>query len=322
MAIKAGWTDIGNNLVSNTATGQVVDQNHPIYTSAPDTLGGTTAAAPSTDYTAPAAGSTQVSAQGAYTPPAGSTDPFAASGGGVFINGGWIPNNNPAAIASATATAGAPAGTAQPAQPAAGVPSASAPVDDAFRTQLLGLLNSSSQPVTPNDPIIQAQTDAYSSGRQLAQRQEQDQIAERMGAQGLSNSGAMDTATQGSLESMGRDVGGFQAQAMSQELSSRRQQLVDALSLAGGQLTNEEKNALQLQIEQIDDATKRLGIGVQQQLGQADVQQRADATNDQYSLGLLQALMGNTQFNDQLGFNMGSTEAALNAQALLNAMNG
>lgn len=30
--VKAGWEDIGNNLVRNAATGQVVDQNHPVYT--------------------------------------------------------------------------------------------------------------------------------------------------------------------------------------------------------------------------------------------------------------------------------------------------
>lgn len=32
MAIKAGWEDIGNNLVRNTSSGQVVDQFHPVYT--------------------------------------------------------------------------------------------------------------------------------------------------------------------------------------------------------------------------------------------------------------------------------------------------
>lgn len=34
------------------------------------------------------------------------TDPFAASGGGVYINGGWIPKNNPAALAAAGYTGG------------------------------------------------------------------------------------------------------------------------------------------------------------------------------------------------------------------------
>jgi DNA-binding transcriptional MerR regulator len=30
-AVKTGWEDVGNNLVKHTATGQIVDQNHPIY---------------------------------------------------------------------------------------------------------------------------------------------------------------------------------------------------------------------------------------------------------------------------------------------------
>jgi hypothetical protein len=38
MALKAGWEDLGNNLVRNTSVyGGVVDTNNPIYTNAPDT---------------------------------------------------------------------------------------------------------------------------------------------------------------------------------------------------------------------------------------------------------------------------------------------
>ena len=59
MAIKAGWSDIGNNLVRNDATGQVVDQFHPVYTND----GGPTAAPSTGGATPPPVGGPITNAQ-------------------------------------------------------------------------------------------------------------------------------------------------------------------------------------------------------------------------------------------------------------------
>lgn len=329
-ATAAGWDSIGNNLYKNSSNGQVVDYNHPIYQQA--LAAGTTPApaAPSPNGSAPvppltntptwtsAAGDTPNPNPAPAPPPTGigSTDPFAASGGGQFINGGWIPNSDTAALTKAGGTAAPPPGTT-PAAPtpgsAPGTPQGT--VDDTYRQQLLSLMGRYSAPVSPTDPAIAAQTNAYSAARQMAQREEQAGIAEQAGARGLATSGAADAETQGSQENMGRDIGQNAASTIGTEITNRRNALQQVLTLAGNSMSDDEKNALQLQIAQLDDATKRYGIDSSAALGQGQLSLQGELGRGGLSLSLLEALMNNQNQENSMGLNYAQLEALLNQNA-------
>jgi hypothetical protein len=214
---------------------------------------------------------------------------------------------------------------AAPAAPAGGAPTAPAgpaapTVDSVFRDKLMGLMQKDPTQVTAQDPALKGQMDAFSAGRQLAQRQEREATAERMNAQGLGQSGAKDVADIQSYENMGRDIGSYGAGLVGQEVSAQRDMLKSALAMAGDRLTNEERNALEMKLAQLDAQVKREGIQSQDALGRGDLDLRRYLGDSQYSLGLLNSMMQNSQFNNDLGFRIGNAEAGFNRDALLSLM--
>lgn len=101
MAIATGWADIGNNLVKNSQTGQVVDQNHPIYQQAVQagSPSGPAPAAPTASVPAPVSKTAQdvgnaTGTVGQQTPQGGQT-----SVGQSFFQG-LINRLNPQAVSA------------------------------------------------------------------------------------------------------------------------------------------------------------------------------------------------------------------------------
>lgn len=355
--LAKGWEDQGNNLYKNSANGQTVDYNHPIYqdalradtappvgdpprqTDAPGFTspigdpqrqpgggplapgaGGQVAVPPGAPA-APAPGAPAAAAPQMPIPPSPKPGPdWVATQDGQ----GWVPPNHPMAWkAPVTTAAPQPGVTGDPMRPNNGQPlpaPTATNVNDAFRTQLLDLMSKDPAQVSASDPAIKSQTDAYSAQRQLAQRQEREAAAEHFAAQGLDQSGAMDSEISREFGDMGRDVGQFSAGLVGQEQNRRTDMLKSVLALAGDQLSNEEKLALEKQIAAADDSTKRYGIDASTRLGSGDLDLRKFLGNGQLSLGLLQALQGGDQFNKRLGFDIGNAEAGYNRDALLSLM--
>lgn len=104
-----------------------------------------------------------------------------------------------------------------------------------------------SENIDPNDPIIKAQTDAFRAEGNQARRDFLSSQAERSGPYGN-----LQSESRRSAEELGKSVGGFQGQAMQNELAARRQEIEHALSGAAGFLTQQQQMALQSELHKLD----------------------------------------------------------------------
>jgi hypothetical protein len=153
-----------------------------------------------------------------------------------------------------------------------------------FFDQLQGYIDQYGRPVTPDDPIIKAQTDAFRAQQTRGAEQGQAKLAEANAYKGTPT-GTRDAGTQAGYEAAALNTGNFQANQMFQEQTQRRSALQNILSLYGGQLTAEQTRQLQSEIAAIDATLRNQGLVNQ-----------------------------NAQFYDQLGLTAAEQEAILNAQ--------
>lgn len=350
-------------------TGEWVPKGHPLAASA--------AAAPS----APQATTVRQPAQTLTPAPAqNSADPFASIGGGVQLpTGEWVPKGTAAdpwkgvgaaQVAAAGPATPAPGGvvtpppvTVPPTQtgggsgplipPSAppGTPSApdqKAQVGTAFRDSLLKMLSDNQKDPSLADPALKGQMDAYSLAQTRARDRARSAMAERAAQQGGAgvDSGAFNNDLAGLFQAQGEAEGQFGAGLVGQELQNRRNQLMQAATLAGNQMSQEDSRALQRELADLDakirregmaqqggqfdrslaeqarqsgvDAElKRLGITTQADLGGRDVALRGELGRGQLNLGLLSALLQNQQFGQRLGADVGMFNSRSNSDALL-----
>lgn len=289
------------------------------------------------------------------TAPAGAVDPFAASGGGTYVNGGWIPNNNPDEIARAKTAAGigaAPAAapaTPTPAAPGApGAPAADpnappATVNDAFRKALLDRLN---KPVTSSldDPALKAQSSAYGLQQQRAKERDREALAGRAAATGqssdLASGGAFNEGLSALEQRQGESQAGFDANLIGNDLQQQRDDLYRYTALAGNTLNADENRALTEKMKNLDleiqkqqlsqnqsqfdvsSALQKLGIQTQGNLGQSDLDLRKLLGTGGLNLQLLQLLTGNQQFGQSLASNNAQFGANQDMQNFWNLFGG
>ena len=124
------------------------------------------------------------------------------------------------------------------------------------------LLARGERPVTRED--IGAQFDPVSRQYQRGAQRSREQAAERLAQQGLNvggQGGPLDVQVSSINERLAEQEGGLMAQLMGQEIASRRQDVANALQFAQG----EERLQLQLQLAQMDDELRRLGLGQQRE---------------------------------------------------------
>lgn len=126
-----------------------------------------------------------------------------------------------------------------------------------------------------SSPIFQNSVSAYDTQQQRAMENQRNAIAERMDAAGTAGSGAYDQALLGAEQQRGENTSNFAAQLAQSELNNQRTQIMQALEMGAGILSDEQKLAL----------TERLGL--------IDAALRQQSITNQ-----------NTQFNDTLGWNM------------------
>lgn len=212
---------------------------------------------------------------------------------GSVVNGQIVPR------APAASQGAAPATFAQP---------QAAPQNDfqnSIRALLLQKLQEFGQPTSPNDPIIAGQTEAYRNERTRSAEAERAQMAERAAFQGLlsggQSSGAFDTTVQGINEQAGQDVSGFKAQLMGRELENRRSQLASMLSLAVQSGDQESARSLQLQIAQMDQELRKMGLAQQGSQFNAQLGQQQSQFNDTFGAQQAQQYTDNTYRDALLG---------------------
>jgi hypothetical protein len=254
-----------------------------------------------------------------------SPDPFAAMGGGTLVNGGWIPNNNPEAIARARGQVPAgpgpvgdfgPGGNVapQPAQPAPAPPPPT--IQSSFKDALLKQLGVNQEAPSLSDPALKAQADAFSLAQQRGNERAQNQLAEQAALEGTRTSGGFLSDKLGLEQQRGEAEGAFNAGLVGQEAAARRDKLVQYVALAGNTLTEQDRMAVQKELADLNAQIERERIAQQGTLGQADIGLRGRLGEAQVNLGLLQALMQNQQFGQGLGAQLGQ----YNQNALLQTL--
>jgi hypothetical protein len=154
--------------------------------------------------------------------------------------------------------------------------------------------------VDPNDPVIKGQTDAYNVQDQRARADYLRSLAEQQGPNG--NIGAEGRA---SAEKVGQDVAGFQGTLVSHELQSRRDEIQQALTGMQGMLSDEQKLAMQKQLDDLDNAVKYAQLNEQgAEFNQSQGQQESQfgrTLAQQLQLALASLAQGSSQFSQSLG---------------------
>lgn len=251
-----------------------------------------------------------------------SVDPFTSMGGGVQTpTGQWLPKTHPNAkqylpAAGVPGAAPAAAATTIPGQAAAASTYSATPAgaptnatgnqgtQDVLRNTLLNRATQSTT-VDRNDPNFRQQADAFAAASERARRNTIADQAESFTTQNLGGSGAQDVRARMANESAQQQQGQFEAQLVSRELQNKRDEIREALSSMQGLLSDDQKNALQRELAELDAQLRRAAIASSEKLGFADIGLRRD--------GLRQ---NNDQFNKTLGFNIGTTEAEMNQRAM------
>jgi hypothetical protein len=154
--------------------------------------------------------------------------------------------------------------------------------------------------VDPNDPAIKGQTDAYNVQDQRARMDYLRSLAEQQGPNG--NIGAEGRA---SAEKVGQDVAGFQGTAIAHELQARRDEIAQALTSMQSMLSDEQKLAMQKQLDDLDNAVKYAQLNQQgAQFTQSQGQQESQfgrTLAQQLQLALAQMAQSGSQFSQSLG---------------------
>ena len=172
------------------------------------------------------------------------------------------------------------------------------------REQLLALMARANGTPSLNDPTVKPAADAYTAAQERARRGLQAGNAETLSARGLGSSGAADSANRQSYETMGQNIGEFNAKLLTDEQTARRSDLKSALEMANTLGMFKEQTALQRDLASLDTQTKvnlanlnaqltTAGLNVQERLGIMDAELKKYGINLQGDQALLQTILKN-----------------------------
>ncbi len=178
------------------------------------------------------------------------------------------------------------------------------------------------QPATvdPNDPVIRQQADVYAAAQERARRNVASQNAESYGATG--QVGTQSVQDRIANEAAAQNSASFESQLVANELQNKRAQISDALEKLGGMISGDQARALQDKLAQIDAQLKQASLAQSGALGGRELDIKQALGEGSLNLDLIRTLLQNQQFNNQLGFNIGNSEAQLNQTALLSLLGG
>lgn len=178
---------------------------------------------------------------------------------------------------------------------------------DTLHTSVLDSINRYGTPPTSDSPEVAGPVNAFKAEAERSRNLEQEKMAERGHAQGLSQ-GALDAGVQNSYENLGRATGSMQASTLTTALTSQRDNLLRAQQLGAGILSAEEQRDLTAKLGAIDAMLRQTALSNANNLGirSLDLQELGLNNQDQ-------------QFYDNFGL-QGATTAANMDDFLLNAI--
>lgn len=229
----------------------------------------------------------------------------------VYDSDGVTPRRGPlggGAAAQATAApapqfqAAAAGGMSAPASSSVKTPGITDEVTALLRKRLTDLSN----PLDlSQDPVYQGQVRAAQVASLRGADRERAALAERAAADGTRSSGGFNVGVQGILENQRESDRGFAANLAGDRLSSREQQLMQAISMARS--VGQDDIANQLELQRLD---------LQQELGRGDLSLRGELGRGQLRLGEGQLGLG----YDNLGLNYADMIQRANRDAVLAAL--
>jgi hypothetical protein len=194
----------------------------------------------------------------------------------VITRGGqwaWQPGGGGAPAPTAMAPAGAMAGAAG-GYGASGGSGGGGAFGDQIKAMVLKLMGQQPTDVM-TDPVYRGAMDAYNTQQQRNTEVERNAMAERMAAEGTLNTGGFTDRVARGEQVRGENTANFAGQLGIRELERQREEVMQALQLGAGMMTDEQRLAL----------TEKLGMI------NASLQQQS-ITNQ------------NNQFNSSLGWQM------------------
>lgn len=203
-------------------------------------------------------------------------------------NDWWLsPQSGPSSVTGNGPAAGGAQAPAAPVQtgPAPGSFQAS------LRQMLLERMGALSKPFDPNDPSIEEPMGAARLEASRAQEMERKALAERRAANGDTSAG-LEQAIQQSAERNAVGLGGIKAELIGRQLTARRAELQNLMGMAMQSGDAESARALQMQMAQMDDQLRRLGLSEQGRQFDASLGQRKSEFDDNFGWDVSQGLYG------------------------------
>lgn len=180
----------------------------------------------------------------------------------------------------------------------------------AVKAMVMKLMGQSPTDVSTS-PVYQGSIKAYDLQQQRNADKMKNAIAERMAAEGTANSGGMSDRLLGAEQAAGEKTAGFVGELSVRELTRQRDEIMQALQIGAGMMTDEERLALSEKLGLINAALNQQQIGNQYALGQG-----------QLGLGQQQVTNQNNQFNSSLGWQMAQWPAQQSYLAWLMSQGG
>jgi hypothetical protein len=178
------------------------------------------------------------------------------------------------------------------------------------------LLRKASQDTTvdTNDPNFRQQADTYQAAAERARRNAVSDNAAQFAGTGQ---GAQDVNTRMINEGSARDQASFESQLVGNELKNKRDEISSAIQQLTGIISGDQMRALQDKLAQLDATIKQQSLASSTALGSRELDIKSALGQGGLNIDMMRLLLANSQFNDQLGFNMSDEEARLNQQATL-----
>jgi hypothetical protein len=239
---------------------------------------------------------------------------YGTKGFAGYNGGAAAPSGSTTAARAGTTTNGTVQGQAANASTYSQTPAAAPLANTANQGAQDVLRNSYLQQATQsttidrNDPNFRQQADAFGATQDRARRQYQSEAAERLSAQGLGNSGAMEQERRFADERAATAQGSFEAQLVGRELENRRAEIKDSLAGLRGIISNDQALAMQKQLAELDAAIKRESLAQSGSLGSQELGIKDKLGTGALNVDLLRALLQNQQFGTESGIRIGEDE--------------
>jgi len=126
---------------------------------------------------------------------------------------------------------------------------------------------------------IAPQVEAFQRGQERNMSRGREEAAQRLLASGQGavdggSSGALESSIQGLRQQAGENTNRFTSQIMANELNNRREQLMQALQMGAGLLSEDQQLALRRELSNIDASLARERMGLEADQYQAGLNQR------------------------------------------------